>query len=121
VTVHGWGNTIGYVPSESHNLQKTTLTVLSEEECNQALVDIQLQPTNSIICAQSRNSSVCNGNSGGPMIPNTADSNVAGAASLIITGCPRNGYNYYTNVSYFADWIRSQAVDELPACRLIVI
>ncbi|MBU2870353.1 trypsin-like serine protease [Colwellia sp. E2M01] len=128
-TVLGWGNVLGYGPtdptpdnSQPDKLQQVELTLLTNDECKSKLVQAykdlnnttftvdEVGITDSMICAHhlggGRGS--CQGDSGGPLIVNTNHGwQQIGIVSHGI-GCADENYpDIYARVGQFTEWINS--------------
>jgi hypothetical protein len=113
--VMGWGAT-EYGGNTSDVLLQAEVDYVTNGVCSGALGQI----TDGMMCAAERGDGkvVCFGDSGGPLMLNTTDSNLhtnpvlVGIVSKIRT-CDAVYPDVYTRVSYYADWIKEQT-----ACAL---
>ncbi|XP_071524795.1 trypsin-1-like [Panulirus ornatus] len=109
--VAGWGTTTegGSSPSV---LQKVTVPIVSDAECRDAYGQDEID--DSMICAgvPEGGKDSCQGDSGGPLV--CYDENGSLYLAGIVSwgyGCARPNYpGVYTEVAYFVDWIKANAV-----------
>ncbi|XP_018014015.1 trypsin-1-like [Hyalella azteca] len=103
--VSGWGETIVYLQAPDI-LQKVTVPIVSDEDCKADYAEGG-PVLDSMMCAGEAGKDGCYGDSGGPM---TCDGYLCGVVSWG-HGCAEAGYpGVYTQVSYFVDWIKANAV-----------
>lgn len=110
VTVSGWGDTLEGGSSPA-NLRKVDVPIVSDDECRESYGQSEIE--DSMICAgvPAGGRDACQGDSGGPMFRKNANGNftLVGVVSWGL-GCARPGYpGVYTEVSYFADFVRANA------------
>uniref|UniRef100_A0A1A9WSE3 Peptidase S1 domain-containing protein n=1 Tax=Glossina brevipalpis TaxID=37001 RepID=A0A1A9WSE3_9MUSC len=104
IVTAGWGS-LGDDSTRSEILQYTTLSSLTNRECNQLYSNISesslcLLPDPFIL------NSICRGDSGGPAVYNNE---LVGVASYVINGCGTKDPNVFVSVAYTADWIRENS------------
>merc|ERR1712212_42405 len=108
--VSGWGTTSegGSTPSV---LRKVAVPIVSDEECRAAYGESDIE--DSMICAglPEGGKDSCQGDSGGPFAcKDTGSTYLAGVVSWGY-GCARPNYpGVYTEVAYFVDWVKENAV-----------
>merc|ERR1712121_1610 len=104
--VTGWGTTSegGHTPSK---LMKVTVPVVSDDKCRDAYGKSQIVDSNLCAGLEKGGKDSCQGDSGGPLY---CSGYLAGVVSWGY-GCGRPHYpGVYTQVSYFVDWLSSNAV-----------
>merc|ERR1711862_166636 len=108
--VSGWG-TLSEGGATPDVLQKVAVPVVTDDECRDAYGASQIE--DSMICAgvQAGGKDSCQGDSGGPFAcDDTGSRYLAGVVSWGY-GCARPNFpGVYTEVSYFVDWINTNAV-----------
>merc|ERR1711976_401133 len=107
--VTGWGATYEGQLFLPDDLQKVSIPVVGDEECDQAY-DPNYDVAESMICAGvlgDGGKDSCQGDSGGPFI-DANRTKLLGIVSWGI-GCAREEYpGVYTQVSYFVDWLEEK-------------
>ncbi|XP_028516473.1 chymotrypsinogen B, partial [Exaiptasia diaphana] len=101
----GWGRYSPNSNAGSDRLKQTFVPIADHQTCRR--VNGGSVKENSMVCAGGKGTSVCNGESGGPL---SCEENgrwvLRGAASWVTDrSCPRNTYSVYARVSEFIDWI----------------
>ncbi|MCL4168653.1 UNVERIFIED_CONTAM: hypothetical protein GTU68_008266 [Idotea baltica] len=102
----GWGDVAEDGPNPDV-LQKLTLPVISDQECRQDYLSLEI--ADSMICAgvPEGGKDACQGDSGGPL----ACQGYLGGIVSWGEGCAEPGYpGVYTEVAYFVDWIEANAI-----------
>jgi len=108
--VSGWGTT-SEGGSSPDLLMKVSVPIVTDDECRDAYGQSEIE--DSMICAgvPEGGKDSCQGDSGGPFAcSETGSTYLAGVVSWGY-GCARPSYpGVYTEVSYFVDWILTNAV-----------
>merc|ERR1712112_496303 len=102
-TATGWGK-LSWEGSNPDVLQEVNVTVTTNTECNNAWKG---GITANMICATDYGKSVCNGDSGGPlMVPENGRQTVIGISSFVYPGCAVEGKpSGFARVTEKMDWI----------------
>ena len=114
VAVAGWGAVAQNPERYTDQLRMTTLTVLPDRRCTQAL-DGYVRFT--MLCASSRRTDSCDGDSGGPLVSFSSGHPVMiGLVSWGLTRCA-DGYapGVYTRVTGEAGWLAKVLAAPAPA------
>ena len=101
----GWGRINPSTNALAPRLKQASAPVASHSECQRKNGGIVHE--SSMVCVGGKGSSVCNGDSGGPLSC-LEDGRwvVRGAASWVTRRtCPGNTYSVYSRVSSYVDWI----------------
>ena len=111
MTAIGFGLT-GFRGSRPEVLQEAPMEYLSRYLCDLYLKDVSnVDPNEGILCAFSRDgtTSVCNGDSGGPLIARQNDTIFQVGLMSFGRQCQSNPYpSGFTRISYYYDWIQQQ-------------
>jgi len=100
IIVSGWGRTYGGGPS-SNQLLQTTNTIISDAQCRRLAGNVNGR---TILCANDRGRSSCNGDSGGPLtITHRGQTYSAGIVSFGPRSC--RGYSAYAETSAFLNFV----------------
>lgn len=102
--VTGWGTLSEGAFGLPNVLNKVTVPVVSDEECNADYGSSGINVADSMICAglKEGGKDSCQGDSGGPFV---CGGELVGVVSWGV-GCARKGYpGVYTENSYYVDWI----------------
>ncbi|MEM9102542.1 MAG: trypsin-like serine protease [Pseudomonadota bacterium] len=117
LTAVGWGRTSRTEQITPDILQETLLTVNTEAEC-QSVFGVGTIDYDDQICAQSFNSNICSGDSGGPLLFETGGQQfVTGISSFVrvnnTTGevCLANTPGAFTRVTAYINWINANMND----------
>ncbi|XP_069107875.1 trypsin alpha-like [Argopecten irradians] len=106
--ITGWGRTssAGSLPQI---LQGTNVDVLADSNCRRIWGSSVNDPIH--ICVSGGNSGACNGDSGGPLVceNNAGVMELVGVTSWGASGCSVSYPSVYTEVSYFHDFINTNA------------
>ena len=106
VEAFGWGKATN-IPGEKPSavLQVVDLAVIDTETCRTLGGWSDRQVTEKVFCARNASSKTCRGDSGGPVVKGNT---LVGIVSWGKSTCATNGMpGIYTDVSQYADWIRS--------------
>ncbi|ESO03648.1 hypothetical protein HELRODRAFT_185617 [Helobdella robusta] len=107
--ISGWGRT-DKTDNLPDALQKGTLTVLSNAECQSKVGEASIANGHLCVYDRSKKTSACNGDSGGPTTCKAAGKDtVVGVASWVIAllgNCKPGFPSAYTRVSEYLDWIK---------------
>ncbi|XP_069107720.1 trypsin beta-like isoform X2 [Argopecten irradians] len=106
--ITGWGRTSG-TSSLPTILQGTNVDVLTDSNCGSDWGNNLNGPVH--ICVSGDNSGACNGDSGGPLVceNNAGVMELVGVTSWGASGCSVSYPSVYTEVSYFHDFINTNA------------
>ncbi|XP_031574396.1 chymotrypsinogen B-like [Actinia tenebrosa] len=108
----GWGRFSGSHPAGSKLLKQTNAPIADYQTCRKVNGGSVTDKT--MVCAGGKGSSVCMGDSGGPL---SCEENgrwvLRGAASWVTdVQCPVNTYSVYARISNFVDWINNKIAGE---------
>lgn len=110
LVVMGWGAT--EYSAKSTRLKETTLEHQPDYMCFSSFPDQNIDPS-ILLCAQDLdgvvNEDSCRGDSGGPIIIKGGSSSQDLQVGLVSSGpmpCAQDKPGYYTEISYFYDWIK---------------
>ncbi|XP_055892945.1 chymotrypsin B-like isoform X4 [Biomphalaria glabrata] len=112
--VSGWGKSNYTDISGKNRLQKTSITLLSKEECisNWKLYSDRINDRQ-LVCVldkQGEPSIPCNGDSGGPLFCGPRLDQLVGVTSFGRNGCPIDSPVVYTDVSQcYRSWIETNS------------
>ncbi len=108
VQLSGWGNTAEGGQDTPQRLRTASVSTIRHADCEGKFApNITIGPD--AICAFEKGKDSCQGDSGGPMAWQDKDRKwwLVGVVSGGI-GCGRDYPGIYSNVAYFADWIREK-------------
>ena len=109
----GWGRIQSNSNALAPRLKQASAPVASHSECQRKNGGIVHE--SSMVCVGGKGSSVCNGDSGGPLSC-LEDGHwvVRGAASWVTSRtCPGNTYSVYSRVSSYVNWINGYIQSKL--------
>uniref|UniRef100_A0A2C9L242 Peptidase S1 domain-containing protein n=1 Tax=Biomphalaria glabrata TaxID=6526 RepID=A0A2C9L242_BIOGL len=107
--VSGWGASNNSENAFPNRLQKTSVMLLSQEDCLYYWSEETEGINNKeFVCVASKqdDSSSCNGDSGGPLLCGPKLDKLVGVCAIVVAGCPKDFPFVYTDVTqYHRSWI----------------
>uniref|UniRef100_A0A1A9VC83 Peptidase S1 domain-containing protein n=1 Tax=Glossina austeni TaxID=7395 RepID=A0A1A9VC83_GLOAU len=104
VDVAGWGR-LGSGQARSEILQYTTLSSLTNQECNRLHSHVH-ETSLCLLPDQRLLNGICQGDSGGPAVYNDQ---LVGVASYVMGGCGTAHPNVFVSIAHTRDWIRENS------------
>uniref|UniRef100_A0A6M2DZI1 Putative trypsin-like serine protease n=1 Tax=Xenopsylla cheopis TaxID=163159 RepID=A0A6M2DZI1_XENCH len=116
--VSGWGKIVYPAKSYPNNLQKLSMTTISNKKCRDRYENDAKKILPGMICAYSNNEyakhkGVCQGDSGGPLVKQGNNKlELIGVASWVWKYCAQGKPDVFTSVFYYQNWI-NQSIHNL--------
>nr|XP_050028047.1 complement C2-like [Dermacentor andersoni] len=119
----GWGVQKSKAQASAEHLMQLKMTIGSEAECRKAKT--KYYRPDIMMCSKSNIGDTCNGDSGGPLMQGVQlEENIWTQVGIVSHGrqeCKENSYSFYTDVSYYVDWIDRQMKRPLPGAAQAVL
>ncbi|XP_055891736.1 fibrinolytic enzyme, isozyme C-like [Biomphalaria glabrata] len=111
--ISGWGASNNSENAFPNRLQKTSVMLLSQEDCLYYWSEETEGINNKeFVCVASKrdDSSSCNGDSGGPLLCGPNLDKLVGVCAIVVAGCPKDFPFVYTDVTqYHRSWIEKNS------------